>query len=210
MKSGLKVCSLVPLLCVSFLVAVADATKSGLKVEALIDTLEGLRNERFTAPEPSTGGEKTPTGKGIRPWAACFFCDQNWFITHFVGKVKHMHKLLFTFDGRISRKQYWLGVLCIYGSFAILVAILYISGAHDGTTCSMLIIGYCLAQVSGLALAIKRLHDMNKSGWWVIPISLIGIIPLFGPIAILLIYGAIPGTAGNNQYGLDPLKSQKD
>lgn len=53
----------------------------------------------------------------------------------------------------------------------------------------------------GLALSIKRWHDRDKSGWWV----LIAFVPLVGPIWALVETGFLEGTKGPNQYGPDPL-----
>ncbi|MDF1713501.1 MAG: DUF805 domain-containing protein [Akkermansiaceae bacterium] len=53
----------------------------------------------------------------------------------------------------------------------------------------------------GLALGVKRWHDRDKSGWWV----LIGIIPLIGPIWTFVECGCLQGTHGPNSYGPDPL-----
>jgi uncharacterized membrane protein YhaH (DUF805 family) len=53
----------------------------------------------------------------------------------------------------------------------------------------------------GLAINIKRWHDRDKSGWWI----LISLIPFVGPIWALVEVGFLPGTPGPNQYGPDPL-----
>lgn len=55
-----------------------------------------------------------------------------------------------------------------------------------------------------LAVAIRRLHDLNKSGWS----YLLVLIPLVGPI-ILLVFYCKEGTHGSNNYGPDP-KGQAD
>jgi uncharacterized membrane protein YhaH (DUF805 family) len=52
-----------------------------------------------------------------------------------------------------------------------------------------------------LAVSIKRWHDRNKSGWWV----LISLVPFIGWLWALIETGALPGTIGPNEYGLDPL-----
>jgi hypothetical protein len=52
-----------------------------------------------------------------------------------------------------------------------------------------------------LALYAKRWHDRGKSGWW----TLIILIPLVGPIWLLIELGALEGTRGPNNYGPDPL-----
>jgi uncharacterized membrane protein YhaH (DUF805 family) len=53
--------------------------------------------------------------------------------------------------------------------------------------------------VPGLAVACRRLHDIDKSFWWI----LIGLIPFVGGI-ILLVFACLPGTPGQNRYGPDP------
>jgi uncharacterized membrane protein YhaH (DUF805 family) len=53
----------------------------------------------------------------------------------------------------------------------------------------------------GLALAVKRWHDRNKSGWWV----LIGLVPIIGQLWALIECGFLRGTTGPNIYGADPL-----
>lgn len=50
-----------------------------------------------------------------------------------------------------------------------------------------------------LAVAVRRLHDQDKSGWMI----LVGLIPLVGPIWLLILY-LTEGTRGPNQYGPDP------
>ena len=47
---------------------------------------------------------------------------------------------------------------------------------------------------------IKRFHDRNKSGWWV----LIALIPLVGALWIVIECGFLRGTVGDNRYGPDP------
>jgi uncharacterized membrane protein YhaH (DUF805 family) len=60
----------------------------------------------------------------------------------------------------------------------------------------ILYIGYALALiVPSIAVAIRRLHDTNKSGWWL----LIGIIPFGG--LVLLVFYILEGTAGPNDHG---------
>jgi uncharacterized membrane protein YhaH (DUF805 family) len=53
--------------------------------------------------------------------------------------------------------------------------------------------------VPNIAVAVRRLHDVGKSGWMV----LIGLIPLFGWIYLIYLY-VQPGETGPNQYGPDP------
>jgi uncharacterized membrane protein YhaH (DUF805 family) len=52
-----------------------------------------------------------------------------------------------------------------------------------------------------LAVAAKRFHDRDKSGWWV----LIIFIPIVGIIWYIVELGCLPGTPGPNRFGSDPL-----
>jgi len=53
--------------------------------------------------------------------------------------------------------------------------------------------------IPGLAVAARRLHDTNRSGWWMF----IALIPLIGPI-VLIVFLATDGTPGSNTYGPSP------
>ena len=62
------------------------------------------------------------------------------------------------------------------------------------------IIGYGLAVfVPGLAVAIRRLHDIGKSGWY----YLLFIIPIIGPIWLIILF-VTEGEQGDNKYGPNP------
>ena len=53
--------------------------------------------------------------------------------------------------------------------------------------------------IPALAVVIRRLHDTDRSGWWI----LISLVPLIGPI-VLLVFCCIDGTRGPNRFGPDP------
>lgn len=76
------------------------------------------------------------------------------------------------------------------------------SDPYTGATVGYPILGlvYSLATlIQGLALSVRRLHDRNMSGWWI----LIAFIPLIGSIVLLVFY-VLPGTTGDNKFGPDP------
>ena len=50
-----------------------------------------------------------------------------------------------------------------------------------------------------LAVTVRRLHDIDRTGWWIF----INLIPLIGTI-VLLVFALTPGTPGTNQYGPNP------
>lgn len=103
------------------------------------------------------------------------------------------------FQGRATRSEYWYWflfyillsaatnivdaglrhVFLIHGLFSIIAALIYL-----------------FLFVPNLAVGVRRLHDLDKSGWWL----LLVFIPLVGPI-ILLVWFCTSGTPGANQYG---------
>ena len=102
-----------------------------------------------------------------------------------------------TFDGRISRSDFWLkGVLPL---IVINLLISSIDSLITGGLISMLV-GIALIY-PGVAVGIKRFHDRNKSGWWV----LVVLIPFIGWIWYLVEGGILKGTEGENKYGPDPV-----
>jgi uncharacterized membrane protein YhaH (DUF805 family) len=99
------------------------------------------------------------------------------------------------FEGRASRSEFWWWFL-----FAILVAIAAnIIDAIIGAPIFTLITGLGLL-LPNLAMSVRRLHDTNRTGWWI----LIGLIPLIGFIVLLIFY-LEQGNPGPNQYGPPPV-----
>ena len=99
------------------------------------------------------------------------------------------------FSGRAQRKEYWMFLLfnCI-----ISIAI----GFVEGLVGSPGFIGglYSLAiLIPSIAVSIRRLHDIDRTGWWL----LIGLIPLIGAI-VLIIFAVQDSQPGDNQYGENP------
>jgi uncharacterized membrane protein YhaH (DUF805 family) len=99
------------------------------------------------------------------------------------------------FSGRARRKEYWMFFL-----FNIIIA--FVLGFIEGLLGGQGILGglYTLAVlIPGIAVSVRRLHDIDKSGWWLF----IGFIPLIGAI-VLLFFMVQDGTPGDNQYGANP------
>lgn len=95
------------------------------------------------------------------------------------------------FSGRASRREYWM-----FFAFNIIVAIL--TGIIDAAT-GVPVLGplYSLAVlIPGIAVTIRRLHDTDHSGWWI----LVGLVPFVG-FLVLLYFMIIEGTKGGNQFG---------
>jgi len=105
------------------------------------------------------------------------------------------------FNGRSRRKEYWMFIL-FNMAFAIVAMLLdNVLGLANETVGYGPIYGiYSLAVfIPGLAVSVRRLHDVNKSGWML----LIALIPLIGAIWLIVLL-ATDGTKGPNQYGPDP------
>jgi uncharacterized membrane protein YhaH (DUF805 family) len=103
------------------------------------------------------------------------------------------------FAGRASRPAYWWWFL-----FAILVAIVATGiDAAIGTFGVISGLAELALLLPGLSVAIRRLHDTNRTGWWI----LIGLIPLIGFIVLLIFY-LQEGDAGENDYGPPPPERQ--
>jgi len=114
--------------------------------------------------------------------------------------------LLFSFKGRINRAKYWavVGVEVVAGiAVSIVAGVASVTESRFVWAAAGLIIfvGYVFILWSSLAASIKRWHDRNKSGWWV----LIGFVPIVGALWQLIETGFLEGTRGDNQYGPDPL-----
>jgi len=100
------------------------------------------------------------------------------------------------FNGRAQRAEYWYFVLFNF----IIGFVLSLLGGLLGHGLNYLGNIYSLAVlVPGSAVAIRRLHDIGKSGWWL----LLGLIPIIGWIW-LIVLAATDSEANDNQYGPNP------
>jgi uncharacterized membrane protein YhaH (DUF805 family) len=105
------------------------------------------------------------------------------------------------FSGRSRRREYWYFVL-----FNIIVsivlgwidALLGTRGSYAGAGLLSGIYGLAVI-IPSLAVTVRRLHDIDRSGWWI----LIGLVPLIGVI-VLLVFALQDGTPGDNRYGPNP------
>lgn len=109
-------------------------------------------------------------------------------------------EFLFSFQGRVSRRQYWLKFMLPIWLPAITISTLIdsILGYEEFRGPGSLIL--LLVFWPSAAVIIKRWHDRNKVGWW----FLIGLIPYIGPFWVLIENGFLPGTAGSNRFGEEP------
>jgi uncharacterized membrane protein YhaH (DUF805 family) len=108
---------------------------------------------------------------------------------------------LFTSKGRIPRSTFWIFFLLLYGVLGLIGFFMQRAGVSDTIKGIVGLIMFPLFLV-GIMMQIKRWHDRDKSGWWV----LINLVPCIGGFWTLIECGFLKGTTGPNQYGPDPLQ----
>jgi uncharacterized membrane protein YhaH (DUF805 family) len=108
------------------------------------------------------------------------------------------------FSGRSRRMEYWMFQLfyLIVITALITLAFLLGDGPNDPSIAPLVLLGlFILATiVPALALQIRRFHDQDRSGWFV----LLNFIPYAGGL-IVFIFMVLPGTRGSNRFGPDPV-----
>lgn len=109
------------------------------------------------------------------------------------------------FSGRSRRKEYWYYVLFVIIINIVLNMIDGLLGTYDRSTGAGLlstIFGLAVL-IPSIAVSVRRLHDIDRTGWWV----LIGLVPLIGWI-VLLIFHVQDSTPGTNRYGPNPKQAR--
>jgi uncharacterized membrane protein YhaH (DUF805 family) len=145
------------------------------------------------------------------------------------------------FSGRSRRMEYWMYTLLQFIVILVLYALVIAGGglslmtagmaANEGATltdqaavvpgplfwvgCIALVLWGLGTIIPSLAVAVRRLHDRNMSGWYllgfVVVVFVLSMIPVLGTLVVLLleigwiVLMALPGTPGPNNYGPDPL-----
>jgi uncharacterized membrane protein YhaH (DUF805 family) len=121
------------------------------------------------------------------------------------------------FNGRSRRMEYWAFTLLNVIVYTVIGLIALAMGLSLGALTElesggfMVLVGlgglYFLATfIPSIAVAVRRLHDRDMSGWWYLGFIVLGMIPFVGwivSIAFLVIL-FLPGTPGHNRFGEDP------
>ena len=131
-----------------------------------------------------------PTGREIKKRSK----NHKLKITKIMNYYFDVLKKYAIFNGRARRKEYWMFVLFnLIISFVLFLISLVIKT-------EILSYIYMLAVLMpGIALGARRLHDTNRSGWWL----LISFVPVVGLI-VLIIFFVQDSTPGENKYGPNP------
>ena len=109
-------------------------------------------------------------------------------------------KKLLTTKGRISGSTFWIYLIFI--NISVFVGFLPKSESVPQVVTTTLGLLMIPVLVVGIIVQIKRWHDLDKSGWWV----LINFIPIIGQLWCLVECGFGEGTVGPNRFGPDPLQ----
>jgi uncharacterized membrane protein YhaH (DUF805 family) len=141
----------------------------------------------YGAPQPGYGAPYPPAGgpEGYLSGGPVSFGDS----------IKLAFQNAFVYQGRASRSAYWWFALATFVVYLILDIILVrvIGGGAGLALYYLLAIGIAIVTIP---LAVRRLHDTDRSGWWI----LIALVPLVGSI-VLLVFTCLAGTRGPNRFG---------
>jgi uncharacterized membrane protein YhaH (DUF805 family) len=109
-------------------------------------------------------------------------------------------EFLFSATGRISRSQLWLKWILPYFIVTIVVYVVLFALFEPMTAVVIVYIYLFITLWPALVTYIKRAHDRGRSGWFIL-LFLVPIVSLWPMVELLF----LPGTAGSNDYGPDPL-----
>lgn len=123
------------------------------------------------------------------------------------------------FKGRARRKEYWaFWLFQTLISIALIVGLVVVSQVGfsgyeempmSGVIMLILFAVFAIASiVPNLANSVRRLHDIDRTGWWILPIILFAAFVPFGFIAYIVL-GCLAGNQGTNRYGEDPKNLEK-
>ncbi len=107
------------------------------------------------------------------------------------------------FSGRAPRSEYWYWTLfaVLFGFAANFIFGLIGHALHIRAIGSLVgLAANLITFLPSIAVFVRRMHDVNRSGWW----YFFALVPVIG-IVMLLIWCCTRGTAGQNRYGPDPL-----
>ncbi len=103
------------------------------------------------------------------------------------------------FEGRSGRREFWMFMLMLTLAYAALLFIAMLGSVGMGLALVLAVVVSLGTIIPAIAVQARRFHDQGKSGWFV----LFNLVPYIGGI-VALIFMALPGTEGENQYGPDP------
>jgi uncharacterized membrane protein YhaH (DUF805 family) len=106
--------------------------------------------------------------------------------------VTEAFRNVFNYQGRASRSAYWWFGLFMVIAFIVLVIL---GAALKGFGLVIDVLAYIVLAITAIPLGVRRLHDTNRSGFWL----LLGFVPFGG--LVLLVFYLLEGTPGPNRFG---------
>lgn len=138
------------------------------------------------------------------------------FLSLAIGKLRPCgERVVFAFEGRARRKEYWMWLLwwAIFVN-VILASIVYLilftkcpAELRDAALWLWWLAAGIVMGLLTMPVCVRRLHDRNLSGWWLLLFHvgmLIPVLNVFAAIAYFVVVGCLDGTVGPNDYGDDP------
>lgn len=153
-------------------------------------------SELASAREPSENEPVRPRAVVDNPYAAPSRDDEE---RRALSASLTWPQILFSFSGRIPRRQYWATRAIAFLPF--LVAGVFTALSNEERLAGLLIIpAYIFFLWVLLAGSVKRWHDLDKSGFWIF----VAFVPIVGGFWEFFEAGCLRGTRGANKYGPDP------
>jgi len=138
--------------------------------------------------------------------------------------VKMFFRRYTDFQGRSSRSEYWwMGLFNFLVIMLCVILMVVLGGGFENLDAAMegggdmppgalipiglMMLYFLVILIPGIALVVRRFHDLNQSGWLYLAFIVVGLIPLVGLLASLamIIWFCMRGTVGPNKYGEDPV-----
>jgi uncharacterized membrane protein YhaH (DUF805 family) len=122
---------------------------------------------------------------------------------NFTEAVTTAFQNYFNFQTRSRRSEYWyFSLFLVLVSIATSLADMLLFDTAASESGPLYVISTFAMFIPGLAVSVRRLHDIERSGWYV----LLCLIPIVGLI-ILIYWMCQPGTSGQNRFGEDPVEA---
>ena len=137
--------------------------------------------------------------------------------------------LFFNFDGRVNRSRFWIAAVIFAVIYAVMIILDYVTDHSVVIQALNGMLGIVML-IAGISVGVKRLHDRNKSGWYLLlfyfaPCTLaalsvltdafvedstiiatvLGLLAFAIGVWAFIEMGCLRGTVGVNQYGPDPV-----
>ena len=174
----------------------------------------GNGNGNFTRSRKTDVEDEMQANRNARPTKVNNTTFSNGTKIQSVWRNPSMAFTRWSFAGRAPRSEYWPTILILGTVFGLcLLPCLWVvfdvieSDVGIALSIALGVVGGMFCLFAQLSVTVRRLHDVNLSGWWLLLFRIGEAIPYVGllvSIADFIIIGCLDGTAGDNKYGSDP------